>query len=650
MSSILIAVLSWLFCIGLLVFCVYLVSRYPLWFEKNSLRFLVASLVLGLGIYFFGYYFRDSVLFGGSQPQEFSLAELISSAALSFVSMSRMLVLELDLGELGIMGEISLFRMIYGLVLLLAVYSLAVAVLSLLGGKILSRIRIQFFYRFGSRHRIYMIYGFQPAMKYFVQDIRKSHPGSMILIFFQKELEEENPNLLKEMMSLGCVRGSTEEQPQALKDFAIPKRGIKDQIFFFSAFLETEKNLETITSLCDCLRKEKRGNLPIHIYGLVSYETCGEAALDQNFDGFSVHWTDVHWLSVRQVLSVHPLTDSIPAEFFEDGCLHQKIEIAVLGFSPEALCLYRSLLEEIQFKGVSFRLVLVGEGISEKTAAFRYMNPGIYEVSQIECADVSLGGPEFFEWLRERAEGICRFYCMDDREEVNVRLQKILGTACLTGENPEVYVFTRSHPPLWAGKEAVYFGMYEEIFTEEMMIHEKLDRMAAAVHMYYQIYYGASEEQARESWHSAKIFEKESSRSLALHLPSKLYSMGYRMEEGGDTSGFSQYLKQHETLVKNLAFGEHLRWETFFFARGWTAFGAELPDGKNKDLERKRHACLVPWEELKKVGEKYQVDYQYLDEHFIRNMDKIVSLAGYGLARIQNDSPGGKKNAGEKTV
>ena len=78
MSSILIAVLSWLFCIGLLVFCVYLVSRYPLWFEKNSLRFLVASLVLGLGIYFFGYYFRDSVLFGGSQPQEFSLAELAS--------------------------------------------------------------------------------------------------------------------------------------------------------------------------------------------------------------------------------------------------------------------------------------------------------------------------------------------------------------------------------------------------------------------------------------------------------------------------------------------------------------------------------------------------------------------------------------------
>lgn len=37
------------------------------------------------------------------------------------------------------------------------------------------------------------------------------------------------------------------------------------------------------------------------------------------------------------------------------------------------------------------------------------------------------------------------------------------------------------------------------------------------------------------------------------------------------------------------------------------------------------------------------MDYQYLDEHFIRNMDKIVSLAGYGLARIQNDSPGGKK-------
>lgn len=651
MSAIIFAVFAWLFCIGLMIFCVYLVSRYPIWFEKNSLKFLVAALIMGLGIYFFGYYFRDSALFGGSRSGGFSLAELISSAALSFVSMSRMLVLELDIGELGIMGETPWFRALYGLILLMAVYSLAVAVLSFLGGKILSKIRIFFFCLFGSRKPVYIIYGFRPEMRYFVKDIRKNHPGSTILIFFQKEFEEEeHKELVQQMMNLGCVWGNFVREPKSAKDFAIPARGIKDKIFFIAAAGDTESNMATATSLCRILKKEKRTDAAIGIYGLVSYETGEDTASRPIFEEFSVHWADIHELCVRQLMISHPLTDSLPPDCFEEGCLNREIEIAVIGYSPEVPCLCRSLLTDIQFKGVSFRLILIGEDISEKSAPFRWMNPGIDQVARIECVDVSPGGNEFFRWLKERADRILRFYCMSEETEENILIQKALQAYGVTGGNSQIYALARRESSLQAEEGTIYFGLLEQIFSEEMIIHEKLDRTAAAVHMYYQMFYGDSKEKAEESWKQAKIFEKESSRSLALHLPAKLYSMGYQMKEGAKTEGFRQYLEDHPLLVKNLAYGEHLRWETFFFTRGWTGFDGELPEGKNKDLKRKRHACLVPWDELKIVGERYHADYQYLDEHFIRNMDQIAELAGCGLVRRQDVLPKAGENAGEKTV
>ena len=79
MNSVIIGIFTWILCIGLMFFCVYIISRYAGWFEKHSLKLLILSLILGLGLYFFGYYFRDSILFGGNSEGDFSLAELAAS-------------------------------------------------------------------------------------------------------------------------------------------------------------------------------------------------------------------------------------------------------------------------------------------------------------------------------------------------------------------------------------------------------------------------------------------------------------------------------------------------------------------------------------------------------------------------------------------
>ena len=41
-----------------------------------------------------------------------------------------------------------------------------------------------------------------------------------------------------------------------------------------------------------------------------------------------------------------------------------------------------------------------------------------------------------------------------------------------------------------------------------------------------------------------------------------------------------------------------------------------------------------PWEELPAVSKQYNIDYQRLDEHFIRNMERIANIAGYCLTKL----------------
>src|SRR5699024_6186575 len=149
-------------------------------------------------------------------------------------------------------------------------------------------------------------------------------------------------------------------------------------------------------------------------------------------------------------------------------CLNQKIEIAVLGYSEEAPYLYRSLLEEIQFKGVSFRLILIGQGISDQTADFRHMNPGISRLAEIECMDLPLMSDVFFEWIKLNESMIIRLYCMSEDERMNLRLQRALCASHITEENPEGYVLSPCRSPLWNETQAVYVDLSEQNFTEEM--------------------------------------------------------------------------------------------------------------------------------------------------------------------------------------
>ena len=88
-----------------------------------------------------------------------------------------------------------------------------------------------------------------------------------------------------------------------------------------------------------------------------------------------------------------------------------------------------------------------------------------------------------------------------------------------------------------------------------------------AIHEYYGVFYGMSRREARESWQTASVFEKQSSRNLALHMPLKLFSIGYRLLDGTGESDFKEFAEKNPATIQNLAYGEHLRWSASFYVR-----------------------------------------------------------------------------------
>ena len=151
MNSIVIVLISWAVCIALFILGVYFLTKHAVWFERNSIKFFALPSFSDLASTCSDITFVKGQIFSDQHSSEFSAANLLSSVALSFVSTGRMFMMELDIGELGVIGDVLIYRVIYGFVLLLAVFSLAIVVLSVIGGGVLSNIRLQFLRLLGSR-------------------------------------------------------------------------------------------------------------------------------------------------------------------------------------------------------------------------------------------------------------------------------------------------------------------------------------------------------------------------------------------------------------------------------------------------------------------------------------------------------------------
>lgn len=162
------------------------------------------------------------------------------------------------------------------------------------------------------------------------------------------------------------------------------------------------------------------------------------------------------------------------------------------------------------------------------------------------------------------------------------------------------------------------FGMEDDVFSLDVMLHESEDKLAQELHRDYIERSGGG--QVHPEWDRLPDLYKESNRQAADHIPIKLRALDY-VDHPTDESktrieGFE------DSQMDLLARMEHARWCAERWLAGWQY-------GKPTVRELQISEYLVPWEEL-------QHDQRKKDWNQIKAIPEILRSLGRGIYHKEN--------------
>lgn len=642
MEEIIIPFITWIIGIAAILLFLYFISRHNLWIRKYGLTLFLAFWFLGFTIYFIGYFF-------GSEITDHRLFHAISSLFSSIFSSGRIVTMEIDLKETGRFSEYKVYQTACVTIIFSAILLLATTVLANIGGGIIGRIRFIFLQTIGTRQNVYLIYGLCRETVYMAGDIHRQDPKATILL-----LHDRNENTGKEEDCRKVLENDLFQHGAAKLSFTSEK----PLPFLMRIAMKCRKQTFLLLMDCVCWKNTSllgKLNLPsleaipqLHLYILYEKGISECIAQESALQEWDIHWISHEELAARQVLMTSSFLDICPVCDGSCGRADQELKLAVVGYSQTAEELCRYLASCVQTAGMTVSLLLFDKKIQSKTAYFRVSNPEISKAASVVLMDMepdSLEFYEFFQTEQNHPDGI--FFAGDDEKHNTLyafQLRELMQRC--TNRNIPFFVLRNSIQEEHRAFELSgfqSFGCMEQIYSYDVLIGEELDTIAKAVHRYYKVFYGEDGDM-QLLWKQASLYEKMSSRALAIHIPWKLKCAGFQKVPGKPDNTYDEELVNNPELMENLSIGEHLRWNAYLFAEGWKmAAPEELPSNRNKDKKRKLHACLVSWEELVTVGTHYNVDYQHLDRHFIKSLAQILQNAGYTIQKSKGEIGNGKE-------
>lgn len=160
------------------------------------------------------------------------------------------------------------------------------------------------------------------------------------------------------------------------------------------------------------------------------------------------------------------------------------------------------------------------------------------------------------------------------------------------------------------------FGLIKSTCSKEIILNEKLDRVAKKILKSYNKYTGNSDE-----WDTLPPDFKDSNRNQADHLPIKIRELNLKIGKAGKKrNNFRAFTDEEIDLLSKI---EHNRWCAERWLSGWEYTTGEK-DKVNKKSPLLKHFDKFSPEELK---------IKELDRVFVRDMDKFLKELGLELKK-----------------
>jgi hypothetical protein len=307
--------------------------------------------------------------------------------------------------------------------------------------------------------------------------------------------------------------------------------------------------------------------------------------------------------------------------------------------------LLRDIITQGQQIGLKLRVILAAENADDLVAQFHATNPDAQQYAALELVTVKPGSAQFLSVYREHCQETDLVVCAGESDEENAQLACMLKRVSGdTGAKPHfaVRLHTKDfYKYAFAGElgcGVLSFGEDSILERADVVINERLDHMAKAVHRYYcKMYNGGL------PWQRLSMYERESSRALAMHIQTKLFALDMELVKNDDpaeqrSNQFDVLIASRPDILENLAVSEHMRWCAHLATHGWM----QLPIGdvfQKADRAQKKHPCMADWEELGRISRLAGRDYQELDRVLIRSLSDITADGGMQIINKKEHSP-----------
>jgi voltage-gated potassium channel Kch len=327
---------------------------------------------------------------------------------------------------------------------------------------------------------------------------------------------------------------------------------------------------------------------------------------------------DQHAIAARQVFRQNPL-DFEPIRENDDTLVH----LIVIGYGDVGQSLASHAAHIGHFanevgRGKRLRIT-VADPSGNSLKEFRARYPSLNLVCDLKPWTKDPTDPNFVAALEKLSpdggktvELVTYAVCLEgtEGEEANFRVGVELA-ARVKGRRAQILVHQRSccgfatvlaAPPAGAQEMGRIhpFGMIEEVFTWDVLLHEEDDEVARALHDDYH------SRHPDKPWEQLSEELRDSNRHAADHIPIKLRALGYheeplRKDKDKDTARITSFTPDQVLLLSKM---EHARWCAERWLAGWK-YGPETI------REKKINKHLRPWNKL--TPEQQKKDHEQIE-------------------------------------
>ncbi|MCX6252526.1 MAG: hypothetical protein NTX61_17465 [Bacteroidetes bacterium] len=592
--------------------------------------------------------------------------QIMTNGLLAVFSTARLFILGNDLIEIHPCVETDhLFMLWFSVFGASAAFISASILIHLFGKKLITWCKIRMD-RSGETH---IFFGVNMASLSLAKDLLKNKK-SRLVIFVQKmdrneddslynEVEEsgaflisresvmESLELEKEESILHTHKGgsdyirSDDPSPRNLKKLGLISKVLNRTTHLYFLSGREEWNLGKSRSVLDEINSLSPGKpVTLHIRTTSpELEDVFHQSLPRLSPNVKINLINLSEIVSRQLICKFNPVDWIDKDI-QKAAASKDFTVFVVGFGQTGSAVLKKLLEYGQFSGSEFNAVVVDKDLQTKKGRFEVCFPGLLSNYNIEFAETGPGRSAFYNLVKQHINKLDYLLLTMGNDYLNIQTATDIQQFLLKSTGKRIRILAqvkdnKNYDMLFETSKQVsvsIFGREKDIFTENIVVRGNLEKAARKIHDYYNS--KKEDGSKRQSWSELSVIKQLSNISAANHIYTKLTLAGLTVDDVkqfATTEDFVNFLG-HDRM-ENLAKEEHLRWNALHFANGWNTWELnEIPGNatSNKDEVRKLHACLVSWEDLTHVKERFKEDYYAYDYENVSNIFELIRDGIYG--------------------